>query len=160
MLEIANSACETTTLFGAACGRSPQCTQRTIPSSTDIERRTALLQQLSAIVSNEVAGQNNLRLLPFGSSVIGLDTPASDIDLTIDGEMHLGHATGRAGQVAVTCTASQLNKEQRIALLKDLRKSIRRARNLREQQRGFVPHARVPVLKFLYQEKPRWVLDE
>lgn len=89
--------------------------------------------------------------------MIGLDTPASDIDFTIDGELHLGYSKGSADQqVAVTCTAKQLDKEKRIALLKALRQKIRRARNL--QEREFVPWARIPVLKFTYQEHNRCVV--
>lgn len=126
--------------------------QRTIPTDVDLQRRTVLLNKLSGLVAKGLANHKELQLLPFGSCVLGLDTPSSDLDLTLNGTLHL--ATSNKG-AHVVCEARDLGQEDRVMLLRALRGRVRIDKHLKE--RAFVPHARVPVLKFNYQENPEYV---
>lgn len=111
-----------------------------------------LLDKLSAIIARGLANHRDLTLLPFGSCVIGLDTPSSDLDLTIDGTLQLGKSDRGA---PVRCQARDLDSNHRVRLLRALRGRVRQAPDLTE--RDFVPWARIPVFKFTYQEDPAYV---
>lgn len=126
--------------------------QQTIPTDADLQRRAVLLAKLSTLVRKGLAGHKQLELLPFGSCVIGLDTPSSDLDLTLNGTLELGNTSSGA---TVRCEARDLDNSERVKLLRALRGRVRIDSDLTE--RGFVPWARVPVLKFTYQENPQCV---
>lgn len=65
---------------------TPGARQGLLPTTADLRRRQELLQRMRDLAQRGLAGYLGLKVVPFGSYVIGLCSADGDLDLTIEGE--------------------------------------------------------------------------